>query len=88
MFTLLGNVQQQTDLNTSFKIVETVLKSLDMVEEISLPEKLIGSSVEEIQLFERTKKVFQDHDIPMPINTSTNITPAIASDSISCMRFD
>ena len=82
MFTLLGDVQQQTDLNTSFQIVDTVLNNLQSVEEIAIPEKLIGSSVEEIRLFEQMREVFQSHDIPMPMNRSVDNTPVSISDRI------
>lgn len=82
MFTLLGDVQQQADLNSSFQIAEDVLKKLEDIEAIAIPERLIGSSVEEIVLFEQMKEVFQSHDIPMPTNPSMDNSPVPGSDSI------
>ena len=88
MFTLLGDFQQQkTDLNTSFQIAEDVLKKLEDIEAIAIPERLIGSSVEEIQLFERMKEVFQSHDIPMSMNASIHSTSVSDSMTFECFYF-
>lgn len=75
MFVLLGDIHHDADLLTSSQAAISALKELLPAEAVSVPEKVVGASIEEIQLCEHMAEVFVSHGIPMPFDGYFGASP-------------